>query len=335
MKTDATPEYRGVPFHVALETLTDPALVGAWREAMAARLHTLPQQITLGDPPRTVTLTDALRRAFHPRPRLEALMGDLRRKLRGGSLICAGRENGASLRPAIAFSVGDWERGGILSAQDQSTASAEIDGRLYGDLVFWRGVPMPPAAGWELPEASFALLPELDYLAWNSDFPGKALERLAPALLRAIVARDDLQITGRDFDAPPSVDRIVLSRDYSPGQLASNTFIYLDVIDSRITIRRPGRDFVLAAVRVEALPGPPAAAPQGGKSSPPREHRRGPRNPDRDGPIVERAAELIAASVVPATAFKRAHKELHVGNASNADITRYRRLWKAQTKTDE
>ncbi|WP_421993963.1 hypothetical protein [Roseococcus sp.] len=248
MDADAPPDPRGVPFHVALETLTDPGLLHAWRKALATPMVSLPQEALRS------ALTDPGRRAYFERPKFEALLADLHRKLRGGSVLCAGVERGAGAGPYFTFRPVDWESGGDLRAE-AAEASAEFDGRSYGDLMFWRVPPVPPAEGWDLLQASFALLPELDWLAWNSDIPRKALGRVAPDLLCAIFARVDLRITGGDFDAPLGADRIILPRHYAPDRIASNTFIRADIQDGTIVIKRPGgRVFRLEAILVEAIP---------------------------------------------------------------------------------
>jgi hypothetical protein len=292
MDNDAPPDPRGVPFHIALDTLTDSALVNAWHEAMNAPTDDLPQtfEVPGRHPPEIITIPDQLRRAFHLRPRLEALMEDLHRKLRGGSVLCAGVAIGAGAGRPTTFRVVDWEIG-ILRAEDATEASIEMAGRIYGDLLFWPVPPTPPAEGWDLGYASFSLLPEQDWRAWNSDVPWKALGRVAPDLLKAIFARQDLRITGRNFDAPLGAERIVLPRDYGPERLAANTFIRAEILDSVITIHRPnGKIFRLEDVRVEPLHASEAAI----QTVPPRAEPIPPPIPPRREAAVNRDERLKA-----------------------------------------
>lgn len=248
MDTDTPPDPRGVPFNVALETLTDPALVSAFREAEAAPLDSLPSTVisTLWRPPKTIILTDAQRRNRHVRPKLDALVSDLHQKLRGGSLACAGREKGAGAGPLVSFAPTDWARVGTLRASDELSASAKINGRTYVSLAFWRVMQVPPAEGWTVMEAAAALLPGamaavaeggeaherwLEASGRNDVFrtplppPSEGPEALAKArrsegffwiscdLVGAVCARTDMTFSGLDPSRPIDAPRVVLPRE--------------------------------------------------------------------------------------------------------------------------
>jgi hypothetical protein len=252
--TDTPPDPRGVPADVAFLTLTAPDLIASYLAARDGPLDDIPADVwnTKTRPPTIVHRTEAQRRAIKVKPHHEALEADFQDRVRGGRIIAScidvnRPELGARDYPAETAALIRWYDGWPKLTRD---------GPVLADLRFRLALPVPPAEGWDLGEASFALLPDLDKLAWNSKDPTKAVARLAPDLLRAIFARKDLRITGRDSDALMSAPRIVLPRDYTPGGMASITSVSADIMDSVITITRAGgKAFRLEAVRVEAGPG--------------------------------------------------------------------------------
>ena len=291
MDTDTPPDPRGVPYAVALEALTAPELVAAYRAArngdipkdkVLAREREIKLRAAFRDlPPAsggsflfwgTSGLGDDLENIIAQgrqdeadlrgaasqlrkelvEPAREALEADFQARVRDGRIIASWidltrPELGARDYAAEVASLIVWPNGSPKLGKD---------GPVLTDLRYRRAQPMPPAEGWDLGEASFALLPELDKLAWDSEEPTKAVRLLGPDLLRAIFARNDLRIIGRDADAHLSASRIVLPRDYAPERLAANTFVWADILDSAIIIKRPnGKEDRLANVRVEADPG--------------------------------------------------------------------------------
>lgn len=161
--------------------------------------------------------------------------------------------------------------------------------------------PIPPPGGWNIQEAGDALLPDLAKLAWSGAYDPnikRALQHFSVNVLRALLRRDDLCITGRDFCAPADAPRITVSRDFYPDDFPGG-FVTLDISEGSLSLRpQGGRETRLDALRVELRPhwnsgGRKAPAAQSEKHMerpPPR------RSPSESGALVwmvERQKEAI------------------------------------------
>ncbi len=99
-------------------------------------------------------------------------------------------------------------------------------------------------------EAAEALFPADAAEGWSQDNPRGWFSRLSVDLLRALFARRDLYLTGRNLALPIDAPRVPVGRDL---YAAGNLFV-LSIMDETLRIDRPGGGRTsLQAVRVQAV----------------------------------------------------------------------------------
>ncbi len=277
---DCNPAAIGMPLAQAVLDLGAPDRI-ARRDAAIARVPPVARRPEANAGRDGLEAQEAFERADQPRREAfaaakaaaRAAMLSVYAQLQAGTLRAIGRpETGAN--PLRWIMPNEWE---AYKGVPGDKSALELVRTVYRQIRVMPVPPsiaeereisrglVPPPGGWDLMEAAEAIFPGNAKRCWEAEIPAELFKYLNRDLLKAVIARSDLQFEGTHRGPPLDRGRVKISRDHYLG----GDFIDLDIMEGKFWIGASRSQQVeLIAVRIVRV-GEPSAGDDGAAIAPP------------------------------------------------------------------